>query len=211
LLVEFDPEFRRRLRELLAWRRDVRRFRRDALEDGQLDELLATACLAPSVGLAQPWRFVVVRDPARRAAVRADFERCNARALEGYEGDRAKLYAGLKLSGLDDAPEQLAVFVDPETARGQRLGRETMPATLEYSVVTAVHTLWLAARADGVGVGWVSIVEPERIRDVLDVPQTWRLVAYLCIGRPVEEDVRPELERRGWERRAPADSFIVRR
>ncbi|MGF1609781.1 MAG: 5,6-dimethylbenzimidazole synthase [Kiloniellales bacterium] len=197
----FDTAFREQLEALFRWRRDVRRFRRDPLPDGLLDRLIELACLAPSVGYSQPWRFVVVEDPARRRAVRASFEACNRAALESYHGERARLYASLKLAGLDEAPVQLAVFCDEATECGQGLGRATMPETLRYSVVTAVHGLWLAARAWGVGVGWVSILEPEAVRACLDAPESWRLVAYLCLGYPQEEHEDPELARHGWEQR----------
>jgi 5,6-dimethylbenzimidazole synthase len=158
--LEFDDAFRRRLRELLTWRRDVRRFRRDALPSGTLERLIGLACLAPSVGLSQPWRFVLVDTPACRAAIRANFERCNAKALAEQSGDRAAGYARLKLAGLDEAPGQLAVFADPATTRGHGLGRHTMPEMIEYSAVTAVHTIWLAARSEGIGMGWVRSLTP---------------------------------------------------
>lgn len=207
----FDSAFRARLRDLLVWRRDVRRFRPDPLPDGTLERLVELACLAPSVGLSQPWRFVEVADPARRQAVRDNFEACNAEALADYTGERAGLYARLKLAGLDEAPLQLAVFADRLTAQGHGLGRRTMPEMIEYSVVTAIHTLWLAARAEGIGLGWVSILAPERIAAILDVPADWSFIGYLCLGYPQAEDDTPALERAGWEQRRDADSFLLRR
>lgn len=207
----FGPEFIAAFRDLVLWRRDVRRFRTDPLPEALIARLIGLACHAPSVGNAQPWRFVLVEDPARRAAVRASFHRANRSALEGYDGEARALYAGLKLEGLDAAPVQLAVFADETTERGAGLGRQTMPETLRYSVVGAVHTLWLAARAEGVGVGWVSILEPEVVTHVLEAPADWTLVAYLCLGWPVEEHIDPELERAGWQARARAADFILRR
>jgi len=207
----FDSDFRDRLHELFAWRRDVRRFETRPLDEATVPALLATACMAPSVGLSQPWRFASVRDPARRAAVRAIFERCNADALALQPNERAGLYARLKLSGLDDAPEHVAVFVDPLTEIGGGLGRATMPETVSYSAVLAIHTLWLAATAQGIGVGWVSILDPEAVAEALDVPPGWRLVAYLCIGYPTDHSDTPELERAGWERRCPPDDFLLER
>ena len=209
--LEFDDAFRRRLRELLTWRRDVRRFRRDALPSGTLERLIGLACLAPSVGLSQPWRFVLVETPARRAAVRANFEKCNAKALAEQSGERAEGYARLKLAGLDDAPGHLAVFADPATTRGHGLGRHTMPEMIEYSAVTAVHTIWLAARSEGIGMGWVSILDPAAVAAILDVPAAWKFVGYLCLGFPKTEDDVPELERAGWEQRYPASSLVVLR
>lgn len=197
----FDAAFRRQLETLFRWRRDVRRFRTDPLDDTLVDRLLALALLAPSVGNSQPWRFVRVDDPERRAVVRRSFEDCNRQALGGYAGERAALYAGLKLAGLDRAPVQLAVFVDQATELGEGLGQQTMPEMLAYSVVGCVHALWLAARAHGVGLGWLSILDPEIVRTSLAVPESWSLVAYLCLGWPEEEHVDPELERAGWQRR----------
>jgi 5,6-dimethylbenzimidazole synthase len=208
---EFDSEFRARLFDLLKWRRDVRRFKRDPLPPGTIDRLLAIASLAPSVGLSEPWRFVVVDDASRRAAIRQCFEACNADALAAQSPDRAALYARLKLAGLDDAPGQIAVFSDRATAQGNGLGRLTMPETLDYSVVIAIHTLWLAARAEGLGLGWVSILDPARMTVILEVPQDWRFIGHLCIGYPAEADDMPALERAGWEhRRLPGHTLLYR-
>jgi 5,6-dimethylbenzimidazole synthase len=211
LPMTFDDAFRVQLRELLVWRRDVRRFRTQALPPGTLDRLIGMACLAPSVGLSQPWRFVVVDDPARRRAVLEDFRCCNAEALKSYDDDRSAQYAKLKLAGLEEAPSQLAVFADPATESGHGLGRRTMPEMIEYSVVAAIHTLWLAARAEGIAMGWVSILTPGRVHQALDVPDTWRFLGYFCLGYAQAESSSPELEREGWERRQAAETFIVRR
>ncbi|MCW6508669.1 5,6-dimethylbenzimidazole synthase [Lichenifustis flavocetrariae] len=207
----FGEAFRVDLLDLFAWRRDVRRFRRDHLPEGTFERLVAVACLAPSVGLSQPWRFVSVADAVRQQAVRASFERCNADALRRQGDDKAGLYARLKLAGLDDAPCQFAVFADRETEQGHSLGRLTMPTTIDYSAVMAVHTLWLAARAEGIGLGWVSILEPDLVAAALDVPPAWVLIGYFCLGYPLEPDDAPALERAGWERRCdPASVLLVR-
>lgn len=208
---QFDAAFRARLYDLLKWRRDVRHFKRDPLPQGTLERLIAIACLSPSVGLSEPWRFVVVEDDARRAAIRACFEDCNKEALAMQTPDRAALYARLKLAGLDDAPCQVSVFADRATAQGSGLGRATMPETLDYSVVTAIHTLWLAARAEGLGVGWVSILDPKRIAAILDVPKDWVFIGHLCIGTAQVDDDTPGLERVGWERRAPPSHAVFYR
>jgi 5,6-dimethylbenzimidazole synthase len=210
-LPRFDADFRARLTDLLRWRRDVRRFKRDALPDGTIERLIGIACLSPSVGLSEPWRFVLVEDAGRRAAIRECFEACNKDALVMQDPDRAALYARLKLAGLDDAPGQIAVFCDRATAQGAGLGRRTMPETLDYSVVTAIHTLWLAARAEGLGVGWVSILDPARMTAILDVPEDWTFIGHLCVGYPVQEDDTPALERAGWEHRHAADGVVLRR
>jgi 5,6-dimethylbenzimidazole synthase len=207
----FDEAFRSRLRELFVWRRDVRRFRRDPLPAGALERLIEIACLSPSVGLSQPWRFVVVDDPTRRAAVVANFNACNAAALNSYSGERAARYAALKLAGLQEAPCQLAIFSDTATELGHGLGRNTMPEIIDYSVVGAIAMMWLAARAEGIGMGWVSIVEPNRIKETLEVPLSWQLIGYFCLGHPLAESDEPELERADWERRRDPRSFVVYR
>lgn len=152
-----------------------------------VNDIIDLACLSPSVGNSQPWRFVMVDEPARRARILDSFRRTNVAARATYSGKRADLYASLKLAGLSEAPCQIAVFVDETTTAGLGLGRRTMPETLHYSAVAAVQTLWLAARAHGLGVGWVSILEPEEAVQALDVPDDWTLVAYLCVGYPEEE------------------------
>jgi len=208
---EFDAAYRERLHDLLRWRRDVRRFKRTKLPEGTIELLIGVACLSPSVGLSEPWRFVLVEDAPRRTAIRQCFEDCNARALQMQSPDRAALYARLKLAGLDDAPCQLAVFADRSTAQGGGLGRLTMPETLDYSVVMAIHTLWLAARAEGLGMGWVSILDPARVAAILDVPQDWIFIGYLCVGYPVQEDDTPALEREGWEHRHSHAGAVIYR
>jgi len=210
-MMKFDDVFRAQLRELLIWRRDVRRFRTEALPPGTVERLIDMACLAPSVGLSQPWRFVIVDEPARRRAVLEDFRSCNADALNSYADNLAAHYAKLKLAGLEEAPNQVAVFAEPATETGHGLGRRTMPEMIEYSVVAAIHTMWLAARADGIAMGWLSILTPGHINKVLDVPETWRLLGYFCLGYPQADSDTPELERAGWERRHTPGMFIVRR
>jgi 5,6-dimethylbenzimidazole synthase len=209
--INFDSKFCAQLRDLLIWRRDVRHFRRDPLPSGTLEALIELACLAPSVGLSQPWRFVIVEDETRRAAIRENFQACNAAALAAQSGERAGLYARLKLAGLEQAPAHLAVFADRSTAQGHGLGRHTMPEMIEYSAVTAVHTIWLAARAQGIGMGWVSILDPQAIPTLLDVPPDWKFIGYFCLGYPQADDTTPELEQNGWECRRLPSSVTIRR
>ena len=210
-MVSFDEIFRRQLRELFIWRRDVRRFRSDPLPDGTIERLIEVACLSPSVGLSQPWRFVIVEDPARRRAVIEDFKNCNAKALRSYSGERAARYATLKLAGLEEAPGHLAVFAEKASEMGYGLGRMTMPETIEYSVVAAISSMWLAARAEGIGLGWVSILDPVRVGDILSLPESWKFIGYLCLGYPDAEFDRPELERADWEHRRTMQEFTTRR
>jgi len=207
----FDDVFRSQLLDLFKWRRDVRRFRADPVPPTVLQGLLDVANLAPSVGLSQPWRFVIVDSPNRRAAVRASFAACNECALGNQDHDRRARYTRLKLAGLDEAPCHLAVFAEPDPEQGHGLGRGTMPETTTYSAVMAVHTLWLAARALGLGLGWVSILDPLTVTAALDVPANWQFVGYFCLGYPQTDSEVPELEQAGWEHRSPATSRVLRR
>ena len=181
------------------------------IAETKVEHLIGLASLAPSVGYSQPWRYILVESEDRREFVRQNFERCNQTALNSYDGERAELYARLKLAGLRDAPVHLAVFLDSHTTRGSGLGRATMPETMEYSAVLSVYTLWLAARTYGLGVGWVSILNPADINGSLSVPEDWKLIAYLCIGHPEEETPDPELLRHGWETRLDIGDLLLRR
>ncbi|MBE9606655.1 5,6-dimethylbenzimidazole synthase [Acetobacteraceae bacterium H6797] len=207
---EFDAGFRGQLHQLFRWRRDVRHFRPDPVSHEQFHALLDVANLAPSVGLSQPWRFVTVEDEGRREAIRTNFQHANACALAS-QGKRAGLYARLKLEGLREAPCQFALFSLPDPEQGHGLGRQTMPETLAYSAVMAVYSVWLAARAEGLGLGWVSILEPEAVAGILDIPREWKFLGYFCLGYPRSEAETPELESEGWEHRREADICLIRR
>lgn len=206
-----SEDFSNELDSLFAWRRDVRRFREDPLEQGVLETLIQRACLAPSVGNAQPWRFLNIETPTLRRKVAENFERENGLAAAQYQGSKANLYAKLKLAGLREAPVHLAVFSDTETTAGAGLGRRTMPETLAYSTVCAIYTLWLAARARGIGVGWVSILDPQTLCEDLSVDKSWQFIAYLCVGYPVENHDEPELVRQGWQDRIAAHNVFFSR
>ncbi len=208
---EFDESFRQQFEELLKWRRDVRSFRSEPVDARLVEHLISLASLAPSVGYSQPWRFVLVESDKCRESVRTNFEHCNREALKLYSGEKAQLYTSLKLAGLRDAPVQLAVFLSRSTDHGSGLGRSTMPETLEYSAVLAVHSLWLAARAHGLGLGWVSILDAMGVNRGLSVPSNWKLIAYLCIGYPKEDNSSPELLRCGWEATLPVGQLVLKR
>ncbi len=207
-IPEFDSDFGVKLDELLHWRRDVRHFKADAIAPELVRTLLEKAMRAPSVGYSQPWRWVIIESGAKRSAVLKEFEHCNAEALEGYGGEVANLYAKLKLSGLREAPVQIAVFMDCAAETGKGLGQRTMPETRTWSVVMAIHTLWLTARAAGLGLGWVSILNPDTMRDILEISEDFRFVAYLCLGVAEQERETPLLERAGWEKKLNGDDLI---
>ena len=187
----------------MRWRRDVRRFRTDKVEAAVLDRCLCAFNLAPSVGLSEPWRMIDVTSPDARAAAIANFKTANAAALAGYCEDRANLYASLKLSGMQEAPVHLAIYCDDASAKGAGLGATTMPEMRAYSVVGAITLFWLLARAEGLGVGWVSILDPAQLAKDLNTPVGWQLIGYFCIGWPESDNDTPELERAGWETRSP--------
>ncbi len=193
----------------IATRRDVRSgFLNEPLPDDLLRRLLAAAHSAPSVGLMQPTRFIVVRDLAVRTTIHGIFRGANAEALATYTGEQRERYATLKLECILEAPQNLCVVCDPTSSRGHKLGRHTMPETAVYSTVCAIQNLWLAARTEGVGVGWVSILDPFRLRGVLNIPEHIIPVAYLCLGYVSHFDSEPELERRGWENRVPLEQVV---
>jgi 5,6-dimethylbenzimidazole synthase len=210
-MAPFSEPFREELLRLFQLRRDVRRFRRDPLPEADLMALLEAAHTAPSVGLSQPWRFVRVQSPAARAAVVASFEKANDAASKAYDDERARLYRNLKLAGLREAPEHLLVCCQTDTPQGHGLGRATLPGTLRDSVLCAIQNLWLASRARGMAVGWISILDPEELREPLAIPPHWQWVAYLCMGWPEKEQDHPELEAVGWEQRRPLSEVLFTR
>jgi 5,6-dimethylbenzimidazole synthase len=206
----FDATERQAVYRAIRERRDVRRgFLPEPMPDGLLDRLLEAAHSAPSVGLMQPWRFILVRDIEVRKAVHRIFLDANQKALTAYDGERQQNYAGMKLEGILEAPQNLCIVCDSQSSQGHQLGRRTMPETALYSVVCAVQNLWLAARAEGIGVGWVSILEPTLLRCALEIPEHITPVAYLCLGYVDEFAAEPDLERVGWERRSSLKSVLA--
>lgn len=200
--MQFSETESKTLLEILRWRRDVRHFKTDPVDEETLERLRLTMDCAPSVGNARPWRVIRVVDPILRAAVRENFQRCNAEAGKIYEGEKRAEYLALKLAGLDAAPVQLAVFTQMDPRAGHGLGRQTLPDALRQSTAMAVHTLWLAARAENLGLGMVSILDGEGIEDLFDVPAGWEFSSYLCLGHPEFTDDTPILHRAGWQENA---------
>jgi 5,6-dimethylbenzimidazole synthase len=205
----FPPDARNAIYRAIAERRDVRRgFLDQPLPDDLLQRLLAAAHSAPSVGLMQPSRFIVVRSLAVRQQVHRIFTAANAAAAASYSGERSDLYTSLKLEGILEAPQNLCIVCDTGQSRGHGLGRQTMPEAAAYSTVCAIQNLWLAARAEGVGVGWVSILDPARLREALHIPPHILPVAYLCLGYVDRFELSPELELHGWEKRIPLEAAV---
>jgi nicotinate-nucleotide--dimethylbenzimidazole phosphoribosyltransferase len=204
-----DDAARTALAGVIADRRDVRRFRPDPVDDALLERVLDAAHRAPSVGLSQPWRFVIVRSTETRARVRALAERERARQAPRF-GHRARAFLDQKVEGVLEAPVGVCVCCVPPPEGTEVLGRATIPATDLYSTACAIQNLWLTARAEGLGVGWVSFYRPDELRAVLGIPEAVEPVAWLCVGWPDERPVRPGLERAGWAQRRPLADVVHR-
>ncbi|WP_299844158.1 5,6-dimethylbenzimidazole synthase [uncultured Jannaschia sp.] len=207
--MKMTQDHRTALGDILRWRRDVRHFRSDPIDSSVLQRLRQHMDRAPSVGNARPWRVVQVESALARTRIIEVFERCNAEAAQAYEGASRRDYLALKLAGLQEAPVHLAVFTDHAVRQGRGLGRRTMPETLAYSTVMAIHTLWLAARAENIGLGRVSILDPDAVAAVLDVPSSWSLTGYLCLGHAETETDIPLLHEVGWQRDTRMDWKMV--
>jgi 5,6-dimethylbenzimidazole synthase len=195
--------------EVIAKRRDIRIFRPDvAVPDDVLLRILGAAHLAPSVGYSQPWDFVVVRGAATRARIRDSFLACRAAEARQFSPERRSKYLAYRLEGILESALNICVTVDLRPGDELVLGTGTQPETLRSSACCAVQNLWLAARAEGVGVGWVSIVEPAVLCAELGLPTGVEPVAYLCVGYPVEFPDLPMLEQTGWRARKPLERAV---
>ena len=192
-------------------RRDVRsHFLPHPVPDDLLARLLAAAHHAPSVGFSQPWDFVIVTDLGIRRAIKAAFERENVRAAQNYTGERQDLYRSLKLEGILESPVNLCITCNRTRGGEHVLGKNNIFDADLFSTCCAVQNLWLAARAEGVGVGWVTIIDPSELATLLQMPAHVVPVAYLCIGYVTEFADAPDLERAGWAQRAALDGITHR-
>ena len=201
--MQLSDAHRDALNDILHWRRDVRHFLSDPISADILARLHAAMDMAPSVGNARPWRVLQVTTPKLRQAIIANFEAANETASAIYDDEKRATYAQLKLAGLRDAPVHLAVFTEQNPDEGHGLGRQSMPEMLCYSTVAAIHTLWLAARAENLGLGWVSILDPAKVARTLGVPDSWHLTGYLCLGKAAFDDDMPLLDRKKWQANTP--------
>ncbi|ESY99022.1 cob(II)yrinic acid a,c-diamide reductase [Mesorhizobium sp. LNHC209A00] len=206
----FDQSARDAVYRAMFTRRDVRsHFTSEAIDDEVLARLLLAAHHAPSVGFMQPWNFIVIRDAARRAEVRDLFLAARERELPEIEAERQALYRKLKLEGICESALNICITCDRERSKGSPLGRWHNPEMDLYSTVCAVQNFWLAARAEGVGVGWVSIIEAQALKSLLAIPDHVTPIAYLCVGRVSEFAPKPDLETHGWGRRLPLPELIM--
>lgn len=206
---EFPASDRAAVYRVIETRRDVRdQFLPDPLPDDLVMRLLGAAHSAPSVGFMQPWNFILVRDTEIRQAAWSAFSRANDEAAEMFPEERRDIYRSLKLEGIRKAPLSICVTCDPDRAGPVVIGRTHNPRMDVYSTVCAVQNLWLAARAEGVGVGWVSIFHEEDLRALLGIPERIRIVAWLCVGYVDQLYREPELAVKGWRERLPLEDLV---
>ena len=206
---QFTEHERAAVYRVIFERRDVRRnFVRTPIADDVLARILTAAHHAGSVGFMQPWDFVVIRQRATKRAVKQLFKKTNAEAAVHYEGARATLYRNLKLEGIEESPINICVTCSRQRGGPHVLGRSTVRETDLYSTCCAIQNLWLAARAEGVGVGWVSILDHRALKQVLGIPRQVKVLAYLCLGYVSEFAARPDLETAGWRNRIPVEQLI---
>ena len=205
----FSTDERDAVYKAIHTRRDVRdQFLPDPVPDDVLRRLLKAAHHAPSVGLSQPWNFIVIRAQQDRDRVWRAFQAANAEAAEMFVGTRRDTYRSLKLEGIRKAPVNICVTCDRSRGGKVVLGRTHNPNMDIYSTVCAIQNLWLAARAEGIGMGWVSIFHDADLRGILGIPERIEIVGYLCLGYVDELYDRPELEVKGWSRRLPLEDVI---
>ena len=209
-MEEFSAADREVFYRVIERRRDVRAFRPDPIPSETLYRILGAAHHAPSVGLMQPWNFIVIQEADTKARIKEIFLEENAKAAAHYSGPRANLYRSLKLEGIQEAPVNLCVTSDRTRAGPHVLGRNTIVDTDLYSTCCAIENLWLAARVEGIGVGWVSILSHDELRKLLGIPDHIVVVAYLCLGYAQEFFDEPELQRRRWASRVPLDQLVYR-
>lgn len=207
----FDDTEKAAVYRAIETRRDVRdQFLPDALSDELVSRLLAAAHAAPSVGFMQPWNFTLVTSGDIKERVWEAFSRANAEAAEMFSQESQKLYRSLKLEGIRKAPLSICVTCDPTRGGDVVLGRTHNPRMDVYSTVCAIQNLWLAARAEGIGVGWVSIFHDDDIRRILEIPDHIEIVAWLCLGRVDHLYKEPELAVKGWRQRLSLDELVFR-
>lgn len=205
----FSPDERAAVYRVIETRRDVRdQFLPTPLPDDVIARLLAVAHSAPSVGFMQPWNFIVVRDEDRRRRVFEAFRRANEEAEQMFEGAARDTYRSLKLEGIRKAPVSVCITCDATRAGKVVLGRTHNPRMDAFSTVCAVQNLWLAARAEGVGVGWVSIFHEHDVKAVLGIPDHIEIIAWLCLGYVDQLYAEPELAIKGWRQRLPLDELV---
>lgn len=204
----FNEQEREAVYRVIRERRDVRRFKSDPIPEAVLGRILTAAMQAPSVGYSQPWNFILVKDLQVRRRVKEAFVRANEEAKKLFEGEKGEKYASLKLEGILDSALNICVTCDRKRFGPLVLGRTAQPDMDLYSAVCAVQNLWLAARSEGVGVGWVSIIKPEELAALMQLPEGVVPIAYLCVGYTDAFAPEPELKTAGWLPQVPFTDLI---
>jgi 5,6-dimethylbenzimidazole synthase len=206
--MQFSVDDQRLLEQIMMLRRDVRgnHFNDRAISESDIDKILHAGSLAPSVGFSQPWEFVVIRNKSIKQAIADNFKRENSMAAELFENQKHDQYLKLKLEGILETPINIAVFYRPSLE--PVLGQTSMVEMGEYSVVCAIQNMWLMARAMNIGIGWVSILDANSVKETLNAPQENKLVAYLCVGHVDTFLDKPELETLNWKQRKSTDSSV---
>ncbi len=207
--MKLNEQEREAVYKVIFSRRDVRgEFLPDMIPDDVLSRILTAAHHAPSVGFMQPWNFIVVRDPEVKRTIKAGFTVAHGEATQMFEGEKREIYKSLKLEGITEAPVGICVTCDRTRTGPVVIGRTANPEMDLYSSVCAVQNLWLAARAENLGVGWVSIIHHDALREALGIPRHIIPIAYLCIGYVSFFHEKPELEKAGWLPRADIESLV---
>lgn len=204
----FQENERQLLEEIMTFRRDVRgnHFTDETIDDKTIKQLLSVASISPSVGFSQPWEFVIIRDKKLKTTIIDSYHRERELEQQTFDTEKQQAYKQLKLEGILEAPVNIAVFHKPSSE--PVLGQHSMPEMGEYSVVCAIQNIWLMARAMNIGIGWVSILNPVTVKETLDIPESFKLVAYLCVGRVNTFLSEPELQTLGWKKRINIDDVM---
>jgi len=205
---EFNDTWKKGVYNAIFRRRDIRTFRNEPVDDETMARILFAANESPSVGFMQPWNFIVIKDRTTRQSIRDHVETHRIKAGNIYDDEKKNQYLKLKLEGILCSALNICVTCDTTRGGDKVLGRQTMPETDVYSVCLAIQNLWLAARAEGVGVGWVSILEPEFLNDILAIPKHVVPVAYLCVGYTDDFPERPLLETIQWRGKLSAHELM---
>jgi len=207
---KFTPENIETLEQIILARRDVRgnRFIDKPIVQKDLDKILFAGVNAPSVGFSQPWEFVVIKDLDIRNKIKGSFFEENEKAKQLFKEKKADAYTQLKLEGIIESALNIAVFYKPSVH--PILGQTTMKEAGVYSVVCAIQNMWLMARALNVGLGWVSILDPNKIKTILNAPEDRQLIGYLCLGHVDKFYENPELERLQWEKRKNINDVVIK-
>jgi len=207
--IDFSEEDRESFYKAIYSRRDVRsNFTSEQIDDQVLMRILKAGHHAPSVGFSQPWNFILVKNIVTRKKIKESFENEKARSSKLIEDPRRSKYLSYKLEGILESSINVCVTYDPTKSGPFVIGRTSIPETGTFSVCCAVQNIWLAARTEGIGVGWVSILSNETLRDVLNIPDHVVPVAYLCLGHVSKFEPKPDLETSGWLPRLKLDDVI---